>query len=184
MMEKMVTNIINESDGQELYRMACDVKCVFAQPETPDVNVEWQRFSTRYIPSKQQSRRKLWAIAVSILLVVGVCMAAIIPHFSSWQSLEQTSASSLLKLDKGLEGKATMERDSTFVFDHASLESILQNLSEYYQVRVEFKREEARKIMLHVEMDKSWSLRQMVQFLNHFDKVNISLSQENLIMVE
>ena len=66
-------------------------------------------------------------------------------------------------------------------FENVELQQILQELSDYYHVSVEFRNEKVRHIRLYTKWDPSAPLKQIIERLNGFEKVNIRLDDNQII---
>ena len=73
------------------------------------------------------------------------------------------------------------EPDAVRTFENAELQEILQELSDHYHVGVEFRNDQSRHIRLYTKWDTSAPLKQMIERLNGFEKVNIKLSNNQII---
>ena len=54
-------------------------------------------------------------------------------------------------------------------------------MASYYQLRPEFRTEEARHIRLYIKWNKEEDAQTMVNRLNRFEKVNVTLSNGHII---
>ena len=66
-------------------------------------------------------------------------------------------------------------------FENAELQKILQELSDYYHVGVEFRNEQSRHIRLYTKWDTTAPLNQMITLLNGFEKVSIQLIDNRIV---
>ena len=77
----------------------------------------------------------------------------------------------------------TTQEDSTFlVFENAELKTILQEIAVLHETQVDYRCKE--EMFLYVKLDKSWSLKQCIDFLNHFERVNLMLTSDNTIVAQ
>lgn len=185
MEEKDIQQIMQENDGQELLRMACDVRSALAsQQNQPDVDAEWKRFSqTHSRVSPLFIWRKYVAVAACIILVCGIGIAAVLPSLRQQKAeSENPVLPSTEENTVGIEHQQTAQ--NAFTFQNATLEEVMQQLSVYYQAEVKYANPEKRSIRLHIQLDKSLSLAEAVQFLNHFEKVKLRLTDSRTVIVE
>ena len=73
------------------------------------------------------------------------------------------------------------EPDAIRTFENTELQEILQELSNHYHVGVEFRNNQSRHIRIYTKWDTSAPLKQMIERLNGFEKVNIKLSNNQII---
>lgn len=178
----------NEPDSNELSEMATEVRRSFAYKDakenTPavDVDQEWQRFCANHtIRDEHHKDWHRWAIAASMLLLCSLGLALGWPYIREWKlqrsSPRQTEVSAIRS-----ETGTLNEDDTKLTFRNAGLQTILQEIAARHGAQVRYRCHE--EIYLYVELEKSWSLQQCVDFLNHFDRVNLKLTPDNIIVAE
>lgn len=74
-------------------------------------------------------------------------------------------------------------KDTTFTFQDTKLETILETMAPYYQVGVEYRNEHIRHIRLYTKWHTAEPLELVVERLNGFEKVNITIDH-NLLVAE
>ena len=67
------------------------------------------------------------------------------------------------------------------LFEDAELQTILQQVGEYYQKKVVFSNDSTRHIRLYIKWNQAESANEMIERLNNFEKVNIKLDGNNII---
>lgn len=122
---------------------------------------------------------KIAAIFVGVLLLSGIAYAAY--HYAvrggnqaPTQEVQMTNAPQ--QADEPLQ-----EPDAIRTFENTELQEILQELSNHYHVGVEFRNNQSRHIRIYTKWDTSAPLKQMIERLNGFEKVNIQLSNNQII---
>ena len=75
------------------------------------------------------------------------------------------------------------QKDSASIrtFENAELQQILQEVSDYYHVSVEFRNEQSRHIRLYTKWDTAAPLQQIIDLLNGFEKVSVRLVDNQII---
>ena len=178
----------NEPDCKELSEMATEVSRTFAykkaKENTPNVDVdkEWQRFCANHVVrDKQHNSWHRWAIAASMLLLCSLGLALGWPYIREWKS--QKSSPQQTEVSAVRSETDTFNEDETkLTFHNAGLKVILQKIAARHEAQVRYRCQE--EIYLYVELEKSWSLQQCVDFLNHFEHVNLKLTSDNIIVAE
>lgn len=66
------------------------------------------------------------------------------------------------------------------VFKGENLEKILADMSGYYGVTVKFNKDAAKSLQLYFEWDQSLPLNEVVEQLNNFEQINITLTDKAL----
>ena len=158
---------------------------------TPNVDKEWQRFKTR-TQAKQsklhRSKPMQWAATLAILAALsGISYAAI--YHLALKEKEETLSPLPLKVGepegtikspfKGdIEGQDTVRTAQNF--NNVQLETIMNQLNKDFGVKVVFNNENARKIRLYLSWEADDKLQDIVNRINHFEKVHLTLSDETI----
>ena len=136
---------------------------------------------------------KYAAAFIGVLMASGIALAAI--HIMRQSTQKQQPVAETVTASKTL--STTDIRNSVAdaqqamadtlvveprVFDNVPLDTMLLEMAQYYQVEVEFQREEARLLRLHFDWKPNDSIDRVVERLNHFEAVNIILEPKKLIV--
>ena len=65
-------------------------------------------------------------------------------------------------------------------FDNVELQTILDNISSYYKLNVVYNSDKSKHLRLHFYWDKSKDAETIVESLNHFENVNITLTDNKI----
>lgn len=160
----------------------------------PDIDKEWAKFEEQaFRPTRNV---KLWNRAAAVIGVVfglsAVAMASILllehaePEKTIESSVETTVNPEKLsavasQADIIVTDSLTID-NKTFRFDNVEMQTIAEALGEYYQVEPVFENDDARRLRLYVQIEKSKSIEQVVEFLNNFHKVQLRLEAGKLII--
>ena len=136
---------------------------------------------------------KYAAAFFGVLMASGIALAAIhiVRHVTQRQQpvTETVTATETLPTTDMQHSVADMQQavaDSSVVeprvFDNVPLDSMLLEVAEYYQVAVEFQRDETRLLRLHFDWKPTDSIDRVVERLNHFEAVNIILEPKKMIV--
>lgn len=136
------------------------------------------------------------AAAVAILIVSGIAFAAI--RMATRQQREAHS----LKPRQAIVRQDSLRQSSTFattkpvakadtavqrklplLYENAELQSILSPIAEHFHVSVSYHKESARHIRLYLQLADGMTLEDIVELMNHFEKVNIK-HEGNALIVE
>lgn len=160
----------------------------------PDIDKEWAKFEEQaFRPTRNV---KLWNRAAAVIGVVfglsAVAMASILllehaePEKTIESSVETTVNPEKLsavasQADIIVTDSLTIDNE-TFRFDNVEMQTIAEALGEYYQVEPVFENDDARRLRLYVQIEKSKSIEQVVEFLNNFHKVQLRLEAGKLMI--
>lgn len=137
---------------------------------------------------RQQNRKKtlspvlkIAAMFVGVLLLTGIAFAAIrLVKESTPQSPVQSPITDTQSPTPNTPQDSTVLQ--TVVFENAELEQILSELSDHYHVSVEFRNEEVRHLRLYTKWEPTAPLTEMLERINRFEKVNITLKEQQMVV--
>lgn len=158
----------------------------------PDVEDEWTKFEVAHLHGDNSSRNYVWmkkaASVIVAILLMGIAYAAsvatgIMPNVFSAHNengqLDETLSHVLVSNSK----TQKLENSKTVIlFDNVTLKDITSEFSTYYNIKVEFKDTKAKDVRLYFNWDKSASLEDNIAVLNAFEKINIRLKDNTLII--
>lgn len=194
-----VEQLLTDPEAREVYdilRKTADVSA-----PVPEINIddEWRRFE-----AKQPKRRPVilrWlsfmasrnAAAVVIALVGTLAVVAatigVTHYFIADNELAQTEQTEPQKRTNiananvaptGTIPSETTPLPETIVFKGENLERILADIAEYYGATVKFNQDAAKSLKLYFEWNQSLPLNEVVEQLNNFEQIDITLTDKVL----
>lgn len=138
--------------------------------------------------------RKVAAVA-AVLVVSGITFAAIHLVTRSHQasdknntelvashknSIQQVSAPQKSNIEKKTDSASLAQ--FPLVYENAELQNILTPIAGHFHLQVTYLNESARHIRLFLQLEKNMSLDDIIELLNHFEKVNIRHEGQTLIV--
>ena len=138
--------------------------------------------------------RKVAAVA-AVLVVSGITFAAI--HLvtrshpasdknntelvsSRKDSIQQVSAPQKSNIEEKTDSASFAQLP--LVYENAELQNILTPIAGHFHLQVTYQNESARHIRLFLQLEKNMSLDDIIELLNHFEKVNIRHEGQTLIV--
>ena len=162
-----------------------------ATPKKVDVDKAWKEFSN----GSYRNRMKIAASIVGIIFLSGVALAAVQNgwlNFSTSDKVvdnkamaEQIVPSNTLANDriKAMTVEPTDSLDmKPVVFDNAELGTILMQMADFYQVKVEYMNANTQHVRLFFNWNKTKTLEQNLELLNAFDRIQIEYADGTLIV--
>ena len=125
---------------------------------------------------------RIAAIFIGVLLLSGISFAAwrlVVGGKAESQTKEAVLPNSSQLSDSPQQETAVPSAIRTF--ENVELQQILQELSDYYHVSVEFRNEQSRHIRLYTKWDTAAPLQQIIELLNGFEKVSVRLVDNQII---
>ncbi len=162
------------------------------QKEEMKQNAETQQ--TAKLFSLWSPMRKVAAVA-AVLVVSGITFAAIHLVTRSHQASDKNNTElvasqkdSILQVSAPQKSNIEDKTDSAslvqlpLVYENAELQNILTPIAEHFHLQVTYQNESARHIRLFLQLEKNMSLDDIIELMNHFEKVNIRHEGQTLIV--
>ena len=153
----------------------------------PNVDKEWQRFKTRTQAKQSKQHRSKpmqWAATLVILAALSGISYAAISHFVSAQKDTNVTTTAVDEKETAVKTASVEEKTDTVRtsqnFNNVQLETIMNQLNKDFGVKVVFNNENARKIRLYLSWEADDKLQDIVNRINHFEKVHLTLSDETI----
>lgn len=185
--EKEWQDVLRDDEARALYRQLTDVKQALTHAgdiDVPDAEAEWRRLTARR--SLPLRRLRVTAAAAVVVLLAGVAVAALLPRIvRSPQSELAVPACSIPPAGQTAGAARTVRavdtlRTDPVMFDNVPMEDIGQELARHYGVRVVFGNEEVKHVRLYWEWQPTQPLVEVVELLNHFEQVRLTLTDQTL----
>ena len=162
------------------------------QKEEMNQNAETQRTAKSF--PLWSPMRKVAAVA-AVLVVSGITFAAIHLVTRSHQasdkhntelvasrkdSIQQVSAPQKSNIEEKADSASLAQLP--LVYENAELQNILTPIAGHFHLQVTYLNESARHIRLFLQLEKNMSLDDIIELMNHFEKVNIRHEGQTLIV--
>lgn len=194
-----IEQLLTDPDEREVYEMLRKTADISAPVPEINIDEEWRRFE-----AKQPKRRPVilrWlsfmasrnAAAVVTALVGTLAVVAatigVTHYFNANKEMAQTEQTEPQKQTAIADSKVaptdtipaeTTPLPETIVFKGENLERILADMAGYYGVTVKFNQDAAKSLLLYFEWDQSLPLSEVVEQLNNFEQINITLTDKAL----
>lgn len=177
----------------------------------PSIDAEWEKLKEEKQQKEEMSQnaetqqtaklfplwspmRKVAAVA-AVLVVSGITFAAIhlVTRFhqasdnsntelvaSQKDSIQQVSAPQKSNIEEKTDSASLAQLP--LVYENAELQNILTPIAGHFHLQVTYQNESARHIRLFLQLEKNMSLDDIIELLNHFEKVNIRHEGQTLIV--
>ena len=135
------------------------------------------------------------AVVAAVLVVSGITFAAIHLVTRSHQpsdknntelvasrkdSIQQVSAPQKSNIEEKTDSASLAQLP--LVYENAELQNILTPIAGHFHLQVTYQNESARHIRLFLQLEKNMSLDDIIELMNHFEKVNIRHEGQTLIV--
>lgn len=192
-------------------RQSLDFAMSKEKMKMPSIDAEWEKLKEEKQQKEEMSQNaetqqtaklfSLWSpmrkvVAVAAVLVVsGITFAAIHlvtrshqPSDNSNTELVASQKDSIQQVSAPQKSNIEEKTDSAslaqlpLVYENAELQNILTPIAGHFHLQVTYQNESARHIRLFLQLEKNMSLDDIIELLNHFEKVNIRHEGQTLIV--
>lgn len=177
----------------------------------PSIDAEWEKLKEEKQQKEEMSQNaetqqtaklfSLWspmrkvAAVAAVLVVSGITFAAIHLVTRSHQasdkhntelvasqkdSIQQVSAPQKSNIEEKTDSASLAQLP--LVYENAELQNILTPIAGHFHLQVTYQNESARHIRLFLQLEKNMSLDDIIDLMNHFEKVNIRYEGQTLIV--
>ena len=177
----------------------------------PSIDAEWEKLKeekqqkdeTEQNAETQQTAKSfpLWspmrkvAAVAAVLVASGITFAAIhlVTRYhqpsdknntelvtSHKDSIQQVSAPQKSNIEEKTDSASLAQLP--LVYENAELQNILTPIAGHFHLQVTYQNESARHIRLFLQLEKNMSLDDIIELMNHFEKVNIRHEGQTLIV--
>ena len=188
--EEELEAILKEGDLRESAELMARLKQAYIGKETEDIDVdaEWQRFALRKPKRRSWGWMQIAAAFIGLLMLSGIAYAAI--HIvSSSRSQQAEVQAGRNQGDRSLDsdGKAVDQGPVPLIpepktFENVPLKDITAELASFYHIATEVRNDETAALRLYYPWNPQMPLRQVVEELNRFEKVHLTLTSDTLII--
>jgi hypothetical protein len=178
--EEEIQMLLEDDECREYYELMVKTDAAYTG-DTSDVEAEkaLQKFEAEHMP--KFSWRKIAAIFIGILMISGIAYAAISLHRrASAPARNQVARTENIAAKTEPQRGGIAKTDSVAVkdksFDNVELGTVLNEISAYYNLKVEYGSDKSKHLRLHFRWNQSQSAEEVVETLNHFENVHITLA--------
>ncbi|MEE1383028.1 MAG: DUF4974 domain-containing protein [Segatella copri] len=177
----------------------------------PSIDAEWEKLKEEMQQKEEMSQnaetqqtakllplwspmRKVAAVA-AVLVVSGITFAAIHLVTRSHQASDKHNTELVASQKDSIQQVAAPQKSNIeekadsaslaqlpLVYENAELQNILTPIAEHFHLQVTYQNESARHIRLFLQLEKNMSLDDIIELMNHFEKVNIRHEGQTLIV--
>ena len=192
-------------------RQSLDFAMSKEKMKMPSIDAEWEKLKEEKQQKEEMSQNaetqqtaklfSLWspmrkvAAVAAVLVVSGITFAAIHLVTRSHQpsdnsntelvasqkdSIQQVSAPQKTNIEEKTDSASLAQLP--LVYENAELQNILTPIAGHFHLQVTYQSESARHIRLFLQLEKNMSLDDIIELLNHFEKVDIRHVGQTLIV--
>ena len=185
--EEELQAILKEDDLRESAELMARLKQAYIGKETEDIDVdaEWQHFASQKPKRRSWGWMQIAAAFIGLLMLSGITYAAIhiVSSSRSQQAVENQGDRSLDSVQN--HGPVPLILHSIpepKTFENVPLKDITAELASFYHIATEVRNAETAALRLYYPWNPQMPLRQVVEELNRFEKVHLTLTSDTLII--
>ena len=190
--------ILSDKDCRELYatmsltKSALDAQHCDQQTDETTIQEEWERFVAAHPDSATPHRpwRRIAAVAAIAIAFFSLVAAAVHTRcfglLPAEKAVIEDTRQAITNMDTTVNVTNIQEEiplsDASHLYDNVPLEQIINDMSAYYNVQVEWRSDEARNLRLYYQWEPSFTLDKVVDMLNSFEAINITREGDKIII--
>ena len=190
--------ILSDKDCREIYatmsltQSALDAQRCDQQTDETTIQEEWERFAAAHPDSATPHRpwRKIAAAAAIAIAFFGLVAAAVHTRCFGLLPAEKAVIEDTCQVITTTHNTTNVTDiqeehplpDASHLYDNVPLEQIINDMSAYYNVQVEWRSNEARDLRLYYQWEPSFTLDKVVDMLNSFEAINIRREGDKIIV--
>lgn len=204
--QEQLKELLDDKETREIYNLLCKTgSAVNHECDSPDVDAEWEAFKekrltgdsnesakparriklTSWLSSRAASTAIVVGLSITSIAAIGIGIKMMADHR---QTVAKEAVADVKPLAPAAAGGDTIQTATRqkpapaepIVFENATLETIMTAIGEYYGVSVRYANNEAKTLRLYFRLDASLPLAEVMEQLNTFDRINITLKDNTL----
>jgi len=150
------------------------------------IDEEWKKFEAKHFtPKRSWGWMQIAASIIGVLMLSGISYAAI-NHFMMMESKPKVAITDrkpdVKKVKKTYGTEAAPTKKEPVIYNNVELQQIMQYIADGYGVKVEYKNEVTRTLRFYLQWEADDTLQEIIDKINHFEKVHLSLNEETIII--
>ena len=199
MTEQELQQLMEDYEMRLLIEQLAFAKRAFiTQEAAPSVDAEWDNFAIKYADElsrldQQHMKiafttllRRIAAVVVGIVLLSGIAFATV-HYINNYINNNQDNCTETNPIDISQKQSIPTENNTEIpatkrIFDNIPLEEILAEIAVAYNAEVEFQDDSKRTLRLHFVWKSEDNLNRVVEKLNTFNVINITIKNNKIIV--
>lgn len=163
----------------------------------PDIDMEWAKFEKEVIDASEEKSKmesEKWKVnrnwsraAMFIGIIMGVSLIALASiYFYPTPKQETENKKDVAEQIAAVQHTEEIKTDTltinreVFKFDNIEMKTIAKKVGDYYGKQIVFENEEAKHVRLYIQIEKTKSIKEVVEFMNNFKKVHLTIEGNSI----
>ena len=190
--------MLQDHEVKEVFQLLDKTKSSLQEIQTPDIDIEWNRFEKnhplsevkhRFWPAGIMSRNIAATIAIAVVSFTAVAAIVGIGVNRLNQRLEASlptetgrEYTEVTAMQDSIKSVAQIKEENTeiIVFENEPLKTIAGKIAEYYGYQVEFSNEASKALRLYFRWNQENTVEEVVERLNNFEQINIIIKDKTI----
>lgn len=183
---EQLTEIMSEPETREFYNLLCKTESAIKSSGEPDVNTEWEKFTSARLVRPRRLFSWLGSRAASTAAIVSISIAAVAAGIAVTVSLIDYKSGPIADNVSVTPSVVAVTADTVTIkcdtvnvvltpvmFEDVPLEEIMKEVAEAYGMEVKFNDVNVASLHLYYKFDPSLTLNEVIEQLNTFEQINI-----------
>ena len=163
----------------------------------PDIDMEWAKFEKEVIDASEEKSKmesgewkvnRNWSRAAMFIgIIMGVSLIALASiYFYPTPKQETENKKDVAEQIAAVQHTEEIKTDTltinreVFKFDNIEMKTIAKKIGDYYGKQIVFENEEAKHVRLYIQIEKTKSIEEVVEFMNNFKKVHLTIEGNSI----
>lgn len=191
--------LLSDKEVRETYGMVSKTSDALTPVPNPDIDREWNRFKTEH--QEVASARRLYlrpsfigrnvaavivGIVASLAVVaatVGITVTIMSDNRSAHDNTSTDAPAVISAPDVAVTDSVKLSEPLTVVFKDESFETIISTIGRHYGTTATFKSNKSKNLHLYFKWEQNQTLAEVVEELNNFEQIDITLI-DNVLTIE
>lgn len=202
--QEQLKELLDDKETREIYNLLCKTgSAVNHECDSPDVDAEWEAFKTQrlkgdgnesakparlrvltsWLSSRAASTAIVIGLSITSIAAIGIGIKMMADHRQTTATVSSAKTATAAAAEGDTIRTAAPQKPAPaepIVFENATLETIMTAIGEYYGVSVRYANNEAKALRLYFKLDASLPLAEIMEQLNTFDRIDITLKDNTL----
>ena len=189
--------LLANPEVREVYDLLGKTKATFTPIPEPDVDAEWNAFKNSHSAKQHRTDRifNLFNRNIAASIVIGIAslaaVATVVGVSASYVLDRKTETRDAGTAEAAIEivvsddsitvaGEIPARVPETITFDNETLETVIRCIAEYYGCNVKFSTGSPNALRLYFRWNQALPLDEVVESLNNFEQINITVKDRTI----
>lgn len=191
--------LLSDKEVRETYGMMSKTSDALTPVPNPDIDREWNRFKAEHQEVASARRlnflpsflgRNVAAVIVGIVTslavvaaTVGITVTIMSDNRSAHDNTSTDAPEVISAPDVAVTDSVKLSEPLTVVFKDESFETIISSIGRHYGTTATFKSDKSKDLHLYFKWEQNQTLAEVVEELNNFEQIDITLI-DNVLTIE